>query len=65
MAGRSCVMQLLTALEGCTALLQDGIPVDVVYLLSPHQHLLVKLQAHGITGKILNWIRVFLTHRRQ
>ena len=73
MARRSYVTQLLTALEGWTALLQDGIPVDVVYLdfskafdsVRPHQRLLVKLQAHGITGKILNWIRVFLTDRRQ
>ena len=72
MAGRSCVTQLLTTLEGWTALLQHGIPVDVVYLdfskafdSVPHQRLLVKLQAHGITGKILNRIKVFLTNRRQ
>ena len=32
MAGRFCVTQLLTALESWTALFQDGIPVDVVYL---------------------------------
>ena len=30
--GRLCVTQLLTALEGWSKLLQDGIPIDVVYL---------------------------------
>ena len=54
----------LPALED---LLQDGIPIDVVYLDFTkafdsvlHKHHLVKLQAHGITGKLLNWIKVFL-----
>ena len=72
MAGRSCVTQLLTALEGWTALLQDGILVDAVCLdfskafdSVPHQCLLVKLQAKSIAGKILNWIKVFLSNRRQ
>ena len=30
-----------------------------------HAHLLVKLQCYGIKGQILNWIRDFLTSRRQ
>ena len=61
MPGRSCVTQLLTTLESWTALLQDGVPIDVVYLdfskgfdSVPHKHLLVKLQAYGIKGKVLN-----------
>ena len=72
MPGRSCVTQLLTAMEGWTTVLQDGIPIDVVYLdftkafdSVPHKRLLVKLQAHGITGKLLNWIKAFLSGRRQ
>ena len=31
----------------------------------PHMRLLVKLQAHGIKGKLLNWIQSFLTNRKQ
>ena len=72
MPGRSCVTQLLTALEGWTTILQDGIPIDVIYLdftkafdSVPHMCLLAKPQAHGIIGKLLNWIKVFLTGRRQ
>ena len=72
MPGRSCVTQLLTALEGWTTSLQNGIPIYVIYLYfskafgsAPHRRLLVKLQAHGIKGKLLNWIRAFSTDRRQ
>ena len=71
MPGRSCVTQLLTALESWTALLQDGVPIDVVYLdfskafdSVPHKCLLVKLQAYGIKGKLLNWSQAFLTNRK-
>ena len=32
----------------------------------PHQRLLVKLKAYGIqAGKLLDWIKAFLTHRQQ
>ena len=72
MPGRSCVTQLRTAMEGWNTVLQDGIPIDVIYLdftkafdSAPHKCLLVKLQAHGITGKLLNWIKIFLSGRRQ
>ena len=72
MPRRSCVTQLLTAMEDWTKSLQDGVPIDVVYLdfskafdSVPHIRLLVKLQAHGIKGKLLNWIQSFLTNRKQ
>ena len=31
----------------------------------PHERLLVKLDFYGIKGKMLNWIRAFLTNRKQ
>ena len=31
----------------------------------PHRRLLVKLQGHGIQGKVLDWIQDFLTGRKQ
>ena len=47
-----------TALEGWTALLQDEIPVNVVYLDFTKARHLVKFQACDITSEILNWVRV-------
>ena len=31
----------------------------------PHKRLVVKLDFHGIRGKMLNWIRAFLTNRKE
>ena len=71
-AGRSCATQLLFAMDNWTDALQQGIPIDVIYLdfskafdSVPHQRLLVKLKAYGVQGKLLNWIEAFLTHRQQ
>ena len=54
--GRSCMTQLL---EIWTEMLDDGDPVDAVYLdfrkafdSVPHQRLLSKLKVYGINGKI-------------
>jgi len=59
-------------METWTDTLQNGIPIDVVYLdfskafdSVPHQRLLVKLRAYGIQGKLLDWIKAFLTYRQQ
>ena len=70
--GRSCLSNLLTTLEDWTSILEDGNCVDVAYLdfrkafdLVSHKHLLLKLQKHGITGQVWNWIKAFLENRRQ
>ena len=70
--GRSCLSNLLTTLEDWTSILEDGDCVDVAYLdfrkafdLVSHKHLLLKLQKHGITGQVWNWIKAFLENRRQ
>ena len=69
---RSCLTNLLEYLETLTALLDQGHNIDVFYLdfskafdRVPHQRLLVKLEAHGITGEILNWIKSWLHQRKQ
>ena len=67
---RSCLTNLF--LEEITKWVDDGSPVDVLYLdfqkafdKVPHQRLLLKLNAHGIGNDVINWIENWLKHRRQ
>ena len=69
---RSCLTNLLEYLETLTSLIDAGHNVDVFYLdLSkafdrvPHQRLLAKLKCHGIDGKIFNWVKSWLSDRKQ
>ena len=59
-------------LEDITKWVDNGSPVDVVYLdfqkafdKVPHQRLLIKLKAYGIGESMINWIQAWLTDRRQ
>ena len=72
MAKRSCLTNLLEYLEDVTNMVDRGHCVDVCYMdLSkafdkvPHMRLLKVLEAHGIVGPALNWIRAWLNHREQ
>ncbi len=69
---RSCILQLLEAMDYWTEVLDKGLPVDVVYFdfkkafdSVPHRKLLQKVKAYGIRGQLLMWIRDFLSDRRQ
>ena len=69
---RSCCTQLLHALNNWTLSLDEHLSTDVVYFdfskafdSVPHTRLLLKLQAYGINGQLLNWFKNFLTGRRQ
>ena len=69
---RSCLINLLRFFKEIIKLIDDGSPVDVVYLdfhkafdKVPHQILLLKLKAHGIGNDVINWIDKWLTHRRR
>lgn len=70
--GRSCLTNLLEALEDWTTYYDRGEPYDIIYLdfkkasdSVPHQRLLYKLERLGINGNIYNWIEAFLTEREQ
>ena len=59
-------------LEEITKLVDDGSPVDVIYLdfqkafdKVPHQRIMLKLKSHGIVTSIVNWIEQCLTDWRQ
>ena len=69
---RSCLTNILCFFEEITNWVDDGSPVDVVYLdfqkafdKVPHQRLLLKLKTHGIGNGVINWIEKWFTHRRQ
>ena len=70
--GKSCTTNLLDHLEALTKQVDEGIPVDVVYLdlakafdTVPHRRLLAKIRAHGIDGRVARWIEAWLEDRKQ
>ena len=71
-SGRSTTTQLLNYLDKCVKTIVDGGVVDAIYLdfskafdTVPHRRLIGKLEAYGIKGNILEWIRDFLDGRIQ
>ena len=63
---------MLCFLEEITKWIDEGSPVDIIYLdfqkafdKVPHQRLLLKLKACSIRDGIINWIEQWLTDRRQ
>ena len=70
--GRSCLSQLLAHYDRIVSLLESGVNVDTIYLdfskafdKVDHTILLKKLSLIGIRGKVLTWIKSFLTSRTQ
>jgi ribonuclease P/MRP protein subunit RPP40 len=70
--GRSCLTNLLDFMEVVTQHLDEGQPVDVVYLdfakafdKVPFCRLFKKLEAHGIGDQVLEWVKKWLYGRRQ
>lgn len=68
--GRSTSTNLLLAVNDWTNRLDEGQPIDVIYLdfakafdKVPHARLMHKLQYLGIRGKLLNWIAAYLANR--
>ena len=63
---------ILCFLEDVTKWVDEGSPVDIIYLdfkkafdKVPHQRLLLKLKVHGIGNGMINWIEKWLIDRRQ
>jgi hypothetical protein len=63
---------LLDFFEDVYEHMDKGSPVDIIYLdfakafdKVPHQRLAKKLEACGITGRLLQWIKNWLLDRRQ
>ena len=73
-SNRSCLTQLLEYFLEIHERLDDQAVdgVDAIYLdcrkafdTVPHRRLIAKLEAYGISGKILRWIKNLLTDRKQ
>jgi len=69
---KSCFTNLLESHNNWTKAIDDRHSVDIIYLdyskafdSVPHLRLLSKLQAYGIQGNLLKWIRNFLIGRQQ
>ena len=69
---RSCTTQILEALDIWTKFLEEGETIDVIYLdfakafdKVPHKRLIRKCEAFGIKGKLLKWLKAFVSGRRQ
>ena len=69
---RSCLTNLLCFFEEITKWVDEGSPVYIIYLdfqkgfdKVPHQRLILKLKAHGMGSSIINWIKQWITDRRQ
>ena len=72
MARKSCLTNLLEYLETLTRLVDEGHDLDIIYLdfakafdKVPHQRLVAKMMAHGISGKVVKWVEAWLTGREQ
>ena len=71
-AGRSCLCQLLSHYDRIVDILENGSNVDAIYLdfakafdRVDHGIVLKKLSLLGIRGKILQWLKSFLSSRTQ
>ena len=70
--GGSTTIQLSSYLDKCIDTIVSGGIVDTIYFdfakafdSVPHERLPGKLKSYGINGKILGWIKAFLSNRRQ
>ena len=70
--GKSCLTNLFFFYRKIFETIDKGDEYDIVYLdfskasdRVPYRRLLSKVKAHGIGGKVLEWIRGWLTSREQ
>ena len=69
---RSCETPLVNTIQSVAKSLDNKEQVDMLILdfskafdTVPHQHLLLKMEHYGIRGRVLHWVRAWLTDRNQ
>ena len=72
MAGKSCQTNLLICKDSIISMLDEGSPVDIIYLdfqkafdKVPHGRLINKIRETSIDEKVVNWIENWLLGRTQ
>ena len=70
--GKSCVTNLLSFYKSVFEAADNDSNYDIIYLdfskafdTVPHERLMRKVKAHGIDGRVLNWIEAWLKNRTQ
>jgi hypothetical protein len=70
--GRSCATNLVIFMDKVTKIIDESSSADLFYLdfakafdKVPHERLILKHEAKGVTGKVKNWIRELLRDRSQ
>jgi len=71
-SNKSCLTNLLDFMEEVSESIDQGKPVDVLYLdfqkafdKVPHGRLIAKLKSHGIDGEVVRWVEEWLRNRKQ
>ena len=72
LGGRSCITQLLSALEEWTDALDKGVDIDTIYFdfakafdTVPHRRLVAKLKSYQISRQLVRWTESYLHNRVQ
>ena len=72
MPGKSCATNLLEFLDVVTRVVDEGKNMDIMFLDFAKafdkvlkERLLAKLTAHGVGGRVQQWVRQWLTERKQ
>ena len=71
-SGRSTTLQLLQVLDQWTLAMDQGLPIEAVYMdfqkafdSVPHARMIHKLAGYGISDSLLRWLEDFLYNRKQ
>jgi hypothetical protein len=69
---KSCISNLLETLDLISQAIEQGYPIDIIFLdfakafdTVAHKRLGLRLFSYGFLDKLLNWIKAFISNRLQ
>ena len=70
--GHSCESQLISTIQDLTSTADNNYQTDMIIMdfekafdKVSHRRLLAKIHDYGIRGKLYDWVKIFLTERKQ